>query len=127
MESLELSVLPDKLAVCRLDSGDESELKAATGLFSVTRTAEELSVVCPEQDAPEGSQVSAGWRALEVSGPIDHTATGVLASIASPLAEAGVPLFPLATFDTDYVLVRDADLGRALEALEAAGHQVESR
>ena len=127
MDSLELSVLPDKLAVCRLDSGDESDLRAATGLFSVTRTAEELSVVCPEEDAPEGSEVSDGWRALEVKGPIDHTATGVLASIASPLADAGVPLFPLATFDTDYVLVRDSDLGRAAEALEAAGHRVESR
>jgi uncharacterized protein len=127
MESLELSVVPDKLAVCRLDSGDESDLKAATGLFSVTRTAEELSVVCPEEDAPEGSEVSAGWRAFEVHGPIDHTATGVLASIASPLAEAEVPLFPLATFDTDYVLVRDSDLGRAVEALQAAGHRVESR
>jgi hypothetical protein len=125
--SLELTLLPDKLAVCRLDSGDESDLRAASGLFSVTRTANELSVVCPEDDAPEGAEVSGGWRALEVGGPLDHSATGVLASIAAPLAEAEVALFPLATFDTDYVLVREADLDSAFEALRAAGHRVESR
>jgi uncharacterized protein len=125
--SLELRLLPDTLAVCRLNAGDESDLRAASGLFSVTRTAEELSVVCPAEDAPEGSEVSRGWRALEVQGPLDHTATGILASIAKPLAEADVPLFPLATFDTDYVLVRQQDLDAATEALTAAGHQVESR
>jgi uncharacterized protein len=125
--SLELTLLPERFAVCRLDSGDESDLRAATGLFSVTRTANELSVVCPEDDAPEAAQVSAGWRAFEVGGPLDHTATGVLASIAAPLAEADVPLFPLATYDTDYVLVRESDLDSAAEALRAAGHQVEAR
>ena len=125
--SLELTLLPEKLAVCRLDSRDESPLRASTGLFSVTRTAEELSVVCPEDETPDEAEVSGGWRALEVRGPLDHTATGILASIATPLAEAGVPLFPLATFDTDYVLVREQDLAPAVEALTAAGHRVESR
>jgi uncharacterized protein len=125
--SLELTLLPEKFAVCRLDSGDESDLRAASGLFSVTRTANELSVVCPEEDAPDGADVSGGWRAFEVGGPLDHTATGVLASVATPLAEAEVPLVPLATFDTDYVLVREADLEKASEALTAAGHTVESR
>ncbi|HEX2233768.1 MAG TPA: ACT domain-containing protein [Thermoleophilaceae bacterium] len=125
--SLELTLLPEKLAVCRLDSGDESDLRAGGGLFSVTRTANELSVICPEEDAPDGAETSGGWRAFEVSGPLDHTATGVLASLATPLAEAEVALFPLATFDTDYVLVREADLDTATEALTAAGHKVESR
>jgi uncharacterized protein len=125
--SLELRLLPETFAVCRLNAGDESDLRAASGLFSVTRTASELSVVCPEEDVPEGCEASGGWRAFEVHGPIDHTATGVLASIATPLADAGVPLFPLATFDTDYVLVRQKDLDSAGEALTAAGHRVESR
>jgi uncharacterized protein len=124
--SLELRLLPDTFAVCRLDSGDESDLKAASGLFSVTRTADELSVVCPQEDAPAGAEVSPGWRALEVQGPLDHTATGVLASIATPLAEADVALFPLATFDTDYVLVKQDDVGRAMDALTATGHRIES-
>lgn len=125
---MELELLPDRLAVCRLDAGDESELAAASGLFSVTRTADELSVVCAEDDAPPGAnEVSTGWRALKVRGPLDHAAVGVLASIAGPLADAGVPLFPLATYDTDYVLVREPDVERAAGALEAAGHRVATR
>ena len=126
-DALELQLLPDRLAVCRLDSTDESPLRARSGVFSVTRTADELSVVCPEEDAPESAEVSSGWRALKIRGPLDHTATGVLASIAGPLAEAEVALFPLATFDTDYVLVQDSDVDRAAGALEAAGHRVAPR
>jgi uncharacterized protein len=125
---MELELLPDRLAVCRLDASDESDLAATSGLFSVTRTADELSVVCAEDDAPPGAnEVSRGWRALKVRGPLDHSSVGVLASIAAPLADARVSLFPLATFDTDYVLVRETDVERAAGALEAAGHQVATR
>jgi hypothetical protein len=126
-KDLKLQLLPDRLAVCRLDATDESPLRARSGVFSVTRTADELSVVCPEEDAPEGAEISGGWRALKVDGPLDHTATGILASIAGPLAEAGVALFPLATFDTDYVLVQEDDVDRATGALEAAGHHIAPR
>ena len=115
---MELQLLPDRLAICRLDAVDESELRAASGLFSVTRTADELSVVCPAEDAPQSAEVSAGWRALKVHGPLDHNEVGVLASIAAPLADAGVSLFPIATYDTDYVLVKEPDLERALAALD---------
>jgi hypothetical protein len=125
---VELQLLPDRLAICRLDAVDESPLRASSGIFSVTRTADELSVVCPEQDAPPAaSDVSEGWRALKVHGPLDHSEVGVLASIAAPLAEAGVSLFPLATYDTDYVLVREPDVERATGALEAAGHHIAPR
>jgi len=126
-KDLKLQLLPDRLAVCRLDATDESPLRARSGVFSVTRTADELSVVCPEEDAPEGAEISGGWRALKVDGPLDHTATGILASIAGPLAEAGVALFPLATFDTDYVLVQEDDVDLATGALEAAGHHIAPR
>jgi uncharacterized protein len=125
---VDLELLPDRLAICRLDAVDESNLQAASGLFSVTRTADELSVVCPEQDAPDAARdVSEGWRALKVHGPLDHNETGVLASIAAPLADAGVSLFPLATYDTDYVLVKEPDVERAAGALEAAGHHIAPR
>ena len=125
---MELQLLPDVLSVCRLDASDESDLSAASGLFSVTRTEDELSVVCAQEEAPPSArEVSDDWRALKVRGPLDHSAVGVLAGLAGPLADAGVPLFPLATYDTDYVLVRQPDLERALSALAAAGHQVESR
>jgi uncharacterized protein len=127
-EGLELMLLPDRLCVCRLNAPDESDLRAASGLFSVTRTEDELSVICPEEDAPPAAtDVSGAWRALKVRGPLDHSSVGVLASLAGPLADAGVALFPLATFDTDYVLVKEDDVERAQSALEAAGHRVEAR
>lgn len=125
---MELELLPDRLSICRLDAVDESPLRASSGLFSVTRTVDELSVVCPEGDAPDAaSEVSSGWRAFKVHGPLDHNEVGVLASIAGPLAEAGVSLFPLATYDTDYVLVKEPDVERATGALEAAGHRIAPR
>ena len=125
---MELELLPDRLAVCRLDASDESDLRAASGLFSVTRTEDELSVICPQEDAPaEAREVSGDWRALKVKGPLDHGEVGVRAARAAPLADADVALFPLATYDTDYVLVKEPDVERASEALRDAGHSVESR
>ncbi len=94
--------------------------------LSVTRTAAELSVVGPAGQVPNGVPVETGWACLEVLGPLAFDLTGVLAGISAPLADAGVPIFVVSTFDTDYVLVRSAHLARAVEALEAAGHQVKA-
>ena len=94
------------------------------GFFSITRAGEELSVVCREALVPEGIRAERSWRALRVAGVLDLSQVGVLASLASPLAEAGVSLFALSTFDTDYLLVQEQDLGRAVEALVAVGHAV---
>jgi hypothetical protein len=92
--------------------------------FSITRTGEELSVVCREALVPEGIRAERGWRALRVAGVLDLSQVGVLASLASPLAGAGISLFALSTFDTDYLLVQEQDLGRAVEVLVAVGHAV---
>lgn len=91
---------------------------------SVTRTAAELSVVCAEAAVPDGVRSETGWRAFRVRGPLPFHLTGVLARLAAPLAEAGVPLFALSTFDTDVILVRDDRLRDAREALRTAGHAV---
>jgi len=122
---LDLIVLPDVLAVCRLPAGAPLSVPdESVGLFSVVRTREETSVVCAESAAPSGARVEAGWRAIKVVGPLDLALTGVLVSFASPLAEAGVPVFAVSTFDTDYVLVRDHSIPEAVEALKRAGHRV---
>ena len=84
----------------------------------------EVSVVCRDRDVPEGESAERGWRVLEVSGPLDFSLTGVVASLVVPLAEAGVPIFLISTFETDYVLVRGTDLDDAYEALESAGHAI---
>ena len=116
----ELRPLPELYAVCRLPP----HAGVPACFFSATRTAEELSVVCAERDAPTGVPCECGWRILEVAGPLEFALTGVLAAIATPLAEAGVSIFAVSTYNTDYVLVREHDLEKAVKALREAGHIV---
>lgn len=123
--SLELSVVAERFAIARLDAGARLPAWAGPGpLVSVTRTPDELSIVCPEARVPAGVPCERGFSCLRVRGPLPFSETGVLASLASPLAEAGVSLFALSTYDTDYLLVPEADLERALAALAGAGHRV---
>jgi hypothetical protein len=127
MSGLTLHVLPERLAVCRLASdAPVPEPPASAGFWSVTRTGEELSIVMPEEHMPDGGEGEAetGWRCLKVQGPLDFGLTGILASLATPLAEAGVSIFALSTYDTDYVLVKESDLEEAKRALSASGHRV---
>jgi len=122
---LRLVLLPESVAICRLapDAGVPGWATGATH-WSVTRTPDELSIVCPETAVPADVQASRGWRALRVEGPVPLDQTGVLASITGPLAAAHVSLFVLATYDTDYVLVPTAQRNAALAALDAAGHEI---
>ncbi|MBU6243777.1 MAG: ACT domain-containing protein [Actinomycetales bacterium] len=90
----------------------------------MTRTAAEVSVVCALQDAPAGARTEPGWRALEVAGPLAFSLVGILASLTQPLAAAGVSVFAISTFDTDYVLIRAGALAAAIDALREAGHDV---
>jgi hypothetical protein len=122
-------VRPGALAVARLDGGapapEWASASADGPLVALVRTTAELAVVCAEGAVPAGVRAARGWRALEVSGPLDLALTGVLASLAAPLADAGVPIFAVSTYDTDYVLVPGARLPDALAALRAAGHRVD--
>jgi hypothetical protein len=97
---------------------------AASRFWSVTRTDQELSVVLPEVNVPPGWQAERGWRCLAVQGPLDFRQVGVLASLSVPLAEAGISIFALSTYDTDYLLLRDADLECARVALARHGHVI---
>jgi hypothetical protein len=121
---LELTVLPGRLAVCRLPA--EAQAPAPRPFGAVIRRFDEVTVVCAEDDAPPGaSSVQGGWRALEVAGPFELTSTvGVLASLATPLAEAGVSVFVVSTFDTDVLLVQEDALVSAVAALIEAGQSV---
>ena len=126
MTSYTLTLLPDRLAVCRLSAGSPyPDWARGSGLVALTRTPDELSVVCDQRSVPSGVQAIRDWRALKVAGPLDFSLVGVLASLASVLAAAGVSLFALSTYDTDYILVRQPDLQAALRSLRRAGHEVE--
>jgi hypothetical protein len=123
--ALTLEALDGDFAVCRLGPGEEPPAPDATAAFhSVTRTGEETSVVCPLADAPPGSRVEAPFAVLRVAGTLDFSLTGVLSGLTSALASAGVSVFALSTYDTDYLLVPRDRLGPAAEALRAAGHEL---
>ena len=124
MRALSLTVLAGELAVWRLDADAPLPEIEHGALLSFTRTADELSVVSMSALVPEGATVEAGWRCLRVEGPLPFEMTGVLAALSAPLAAAGVPIFVISTFDTDYILVKATDLERACAALRDGDHEV---
>lgn len=125
MRALDLDVMTGAFAVCRWPADQLLPDWVLDGAFvSVTRTATELSAVCAFEAVPPGTTCDGPWRIVSVRGPLDFALTGVMASLATPLADAGVTLFAVSTYDTDYLLVRADDLDRAVAALRAAGHRV---
>jgi uncharacterized protein len=132
---LDLELLADEYAVCRLPAGGSpsgglGDLAALVDLagqgcvVSVTWTPDEISIMCPSAFAPAGAWVETPWRCFRVSGPVNLALTGILASIVSPLAEARVNIFAFSTYDTDYLLVPSVRLTEALCALSGAGHRI---
>lgn len=128
---LRLTLLGGQYSVVQFDAGrEESDWSADAGLVSITRTGEETSIVC-RSDAPtlraadrSACREEAGWRVLRFEGPFDFALTGILSSVAVPLAGAAVGIFAISTFDTDYVLVKDSQVEQAVVALRAVGHTV---
>src|SRR5688572_15864608 len=122
---LTLTILRDLYAVCRLDAAAPIPAWATGAEFlCIARTADELSIVCPERNVPAGVTCEPEWRILKCEGPLDYNLTGIVASLAEPLADASVPIFPIATHNTDYILVKEKHLETATNALVAYGHHV---
>jgi uncharacterized protein len=120
-----LAILRPELGIARLGPSEPIPAWATQGGFgSITRTEDELSVVCEAAAIPVDVRAELGWRALRVVGRLDFALTGILASLANPLAAAGVSIFAVSTFDTDYILVRDHALDTAIDSLRRAGHDV---
>ena len=125
MASLTLDLVPGSYAICRWAPEEPLPPWVMEGeFFSVTRTPAELSAVCDVAALPPGVKAEAPWLMLAVRGPLDFNITGVLAGLATPLATAGISIFAISTYDTDYVLVRSADFDRAVRALREAGHSI---
>ena len=121
-------MIPGAYAVCRLPANAPFPDWAHKGLTSVTRTDDELSIVCEERSLPPGLdgfglQVARGWALLKLHGPFPLDSIGVLASVSKPLAEAEISLFAISTFDTDYILVKRIHVKQAIAALALAGHE----
>ena len=120
-----LSCLSDILAICRLAADAPFPSWALRGEFvSITRTSDELSVVCRCGDVPAGIQCVKDYRCIKVEGPLGFDLTGIISSLTTVLARADISVFVVATFDTDYILVTGDRLEKAVRALSKAGHDV---
>ncbi|HEV8433407.1 MAG TPA: ACT domain-containing protein [Thermoanaerobaculia bacterium] len=119
--SLTLSFLPGRFAVCRLGAHDAVPDWAGGAFVSITRTEDELSIVCDESSVPDDVQAERGWTCLKVLGPLPFEMVGVAAALTAALAAASVSVIVVGTFDTDYLLVKEALRAKAIAALEGAG------
>lgn len=123
---LNLSILSEVLTILRFapDHPIPAWALNSSKFLSITRTAEELSVACAVSLVPRGQKVEKRWRAIKVAGPLDFSLTGILESLARPLAKAKISIFAVSTFDTDYLLVEESSLESACKTLEGAGHAI---
>ena len=120
---MKLELLPQEFTVCQLENAEAADLSAPFTFFA--RTDEEISLVCPLNSCPDSAlNRQDGWRCLRVKGPLDFSLIGILAELANCLARAGVPIFAVSTYNTDYLLFRTCHEKAALAALTAAGHEV---
>jgi hypothetical protein len=126
MKKLSLSLLPPTYAVCQFHPDKHIPYWALLGDFvSLTRTPEELSIVCQQDNVPEDIKAERGWRCVQVQGAFDFSVAGVNASLAIPLANAEISVLAIATYATDYLLVKEENVERALLVLEQAGHSID--
>jgi uncharacterized protein len=126
MKKLSLSLLPHKYAVCQFHPDKHIPYWALLGDFvSLTRTPEELSIVCQQENVPDDIEAERGWCCVQVQGAFDFSIAGVHASLAIPLAQADISVLAIATYATDYLLIKEDDVERALLVLEQAGHSID--
>jgi hypothetical protein len=121
-----LYILPERLAICRLAPNQAIPPEITLSpFFSITRTDEELSIVVPEEWIPNSCQRSEmGWRYFKVQGPLDFTLVGILSSLTTLLAQEGISVFAISTYDTDYLLVKESELEKSQRILSANGYEI---
>ncbi|MET0424170.1 MAG: ACT domain-containing protein [Actinoplanes sp.] len=128
---LDLDLLPEEYAVCRLPAGAPIPASLNNGpddksVISLSWAPDELSIICPSDRVPDGAEADTAWRCLRVSGKLDLALPGLLASLITPLAEARVNIVTFSTYTTDYLLVPAVRLTEAMDTLHAAGHRIAS-
>ena len=115
---LTMKLLKEKYGVCRLDKNELlPEWAQKSDFFSITRTSDELSIVCSQKDIPSDIKFEGDWKILKIEGPLDFSLIGILASISTILAQKEISIFAISTYDTDYILVKNDDMDSALESL----------
>lgn len=125
MDTPELKIIEESFAVCRLEVTEKIPLwSLESGFFSISRTDDELSIVCEQKVVPEGVKCEKNFRMLKVLGPLDFSLTGILARISAVLAASKISIFAISTFDTDYILVKMESLNMAVDALRLDGYNI---
>ncbi|MCJ7806707.1 MAG: ACT domain-containing protein [Clostridia bacterium] len=121
MKKLTLSIMHEKLGICRLESGLPLPdwVGGSKNFYAITGTADETSIVCREDLIPAGLLSENNFRALKVNGPLAFSLTGILASLLNPLAAAGISVFAVSTYNTDYILIKEKNLEQAIGLLSA--------
>ena len=128
MHKLDLTVLDETYAIVRLSSQSDIPNWAYGGSFiSITKTDDELSVLCNMKSVPQNQVAELDWQIIKVVGPLDFSLTGILAGITQPLAGHGISVFAVSPYDTDYILVKNEQLEKAIEILKNEGYQFISR
>ena len=121
---MKLKRLDLDLTVCKLPSLEGVDLDA--DFYFIERTDEEISLVCRTEDAPPSALGQEdGWKAFRVQGPLDFSLIGILSGLSGVLADSGIGIFAVSTYDTDYILVKKENFGRAADVLARAGYEVD--
>ena len=124
-KSFVISVLKDEYTVCRLNAFEDiPQWVLDTPLSSITRTAEEFSVVCPKAVVPDHLKSEQEWKCLKIHGPLGFDEVGIISSLTQVLADADISVFVLSTFNTDYILVKRMNIDKAVKVLSERGHEL---
>ena len=120
---MKLQLLKDKFCVCKIDSVKQADIQS--DFFFLAKTDGEVSLVCKEIDAPKDCiEVDKTWRGMRIAGTLEFSLVGILSKISAALANAGVPIFAVSTYDTDYILIKEEYLDKALISLQESGYSI---
>lgn len=123
--NLMLKLLDKKYAVCSLDKDEVIPQNLIEGdFFSFTKTEDELSIVCLEENITENIKYEGGWRVLKIEGPLDFSLVGILSKISSLMAGSNISIFAISTYDTDYILIKESNINRAIEVLRKNNYNI---
>jgi hypothetical protein len=127
LHRLKFRPLGEPYAILRLEANSPIPEWTSQGEFtSITRTADELSIVCPVTNLPTTIRAPQRWTCLKLEGPFPFSLTGILLSFIQPLSDNAIPIFAVSTYDTDYVLIQEEFSEKALAVLRQAGHELKA-
>ncbi|MEK6266864.1 MAG: ACT domain-containing protein [Clostridium sp.] len=122
---LTMKLLTERFGVCRLDKTELiPEWAKNSSFYSITKTLDELSIVCSQDNIPSNIKCERNWRTLKIEGPLDFSLIGILSSISTLLAQNGISIFAISTYDTDYILVKDKDIVNTINVLTKENYEI---